>query len=302
MHYGDHQVLKGVDLEVGAGEIFGFLGPNGAGKTTTIEILEGYRKRSSGEVEVLGSDPGQPSRGWRERIGLVLQECQLDPLLTVSEILELYSSFYRRPRDIGELIALVGLEGRENQRLGRLSGGQQRRADVALALVGDPELIFLDEPTTGFDPTARRDAWKMIKGLKAIGKTVLLTTHYMEEAQALADTVAIIRGGEIVARGTPDEIVGAGARRATICFRESGEATADAVRTVVGLPVHTDGGRLTIEAQDTQPTLLALLSWADRHQLALEALEVRRPTLEDTFLELTGGEGEPAGGADERHA
>ncbi len=216
--YGDREVLRGLDLEVSHGEIFGFLGPNGAGKTTTIEILEGYRPRDGGEVEVLGRDPAQPTREWRDRIGLVLQQCELNPLLTVSETLKLFSSFYRTPRPIGEVIELAGLQGREGSRLATLSGGQRRRADVAVALIGDPDLIFLDEPTTGFDPAARRDAWRMIESLKQIGKTVLLTTHYMEEAQNLSDRVAIIRAGEIVAEGKPDELGGTQTMRTRVSF------------------------------------------------------------------------------------
>ncbi|MDQ6606858.1 MAG: ABC transporter ATP-binding protein [Actinomycetota bacterium] len=287
MRYGDVEVLKGIDLEVASGEILGFLGPNGAGKTTTIEILEGYRQRTAGEVSVLGVDPDHPTRAWRDRIGLVLQECELDPLLTVRETLRLYSAFYRSPRPIDEVISLVGLTGREKSRLGALSGGQRRRADVAVALVGDPDLIFLDEPTTGFDPTARREAWNTIEELKQLGKTVLLTTHYMEEAQHLADRVAIIRGGEIVVEGRPDEIVGEGNRQAIISFRAPAGVAPDRIAAVAELPVTADGARVVLESDDAQAVLHQLTAWADREQLALEAIEVRRPSLEDVFLELT---------------
>ena len=188
------------------GEVFAFLGPNGAGKTTTVEILEGYRKRSGGEVSVLGEDPQRGGRAWRERIGIVLQSCRLDPYLTVRESLGLYAGYYRAPRPVDEVIELVGLDGKADARARRLSGGQQRRLDVGMALIGDPELLFLDEPTTGFDPSARRQAWETIAGLRDLGKTVFLTTHYMDEAQRLADRVMIIAGGEIVAAGTPEDL------------------------------------------------------------------------------------------------
>ena len=202
--YGEHEAVSGIDFEVGSGEVFGFLGPNGAGKTTTIEILEGYRERSAGEVEVLGVDPGEPTREWRSRVGLVLQECELDPLLTVREAVSLFATFYPAPRPVGETIELTGLAEKREARIGSLSGGQKRRVDVAIGIIGDPDLIFLDEPTTGFDPTARRDAWNMIEGLKALGKTVFLTTHYMDEAEHLADRVAILREGRIVAQGADE--------------------------------------------------------------------------------------------------
>jgi ABC-2 type transport system ATP-binding protein len=193
--YGPNEAVRRIDFEVRRGEVFGFLGPNGAGKTTTIEILEGYRERTAGEVSVLGSDPGNPTREWRQRIGLVLQECELDPLLTVRETMTQFSSFYPKPRGVDETIEMVGLAGKRDARVGSLSGGQRRRLDVGVGIIGDPELLFLDEPTTGFDPSARRDAWNMIEGLRALGTTILLTTHYMDEAQHLADTVVILREG-----------------------------------------------------------------------------------------------------------
>src|SRR5919204_5148479 len=206
--YGDTEAVRGIDFEVRAGEIFGFLGPNGAGKSTTIEILEGYRPRSAGDVWVLGTDPGQPTRAWRDRIGLVLQESELEPTLTVRETLTMFAGYYSSPRPVDSTIDLVGLSDKRDARVGSLSGGQRRRADVAVAIVGDPDLIFLDEPTTGFDPSARREAWNMIEGLKGLGKTIFLTTHYMDEAQHLADRVAILARGRIVAEGHPDELGG----------------------------------------------------------------------------------------------
>src|ERR1700685_937822 len=204
--YGDHEAVRGIDLEIYRGEIFAFLGPNGAGKTTTVEILEGFRKASGGEVEVLGEDPGRAPASWRARIGIVLQDSEAEPGLTVRECLELYAGYYPAPRDVDETVALVDLAGQADRRGSALSGGQRRRLDVALALIGDPELIFLDEPTTGFDPAARRAAWEVIAGLRDLGKTIFLTTHYMEEAEWLADRIAVIAAGEIVAQGTPQTL------------------------------------------------------------------------------------------------
>ncbi len=217
--YGDFEAVKGIDLEVSAGEIFAFLGPNGAGKTTTVEILEGYRARNAGEVSILGLDPSSPSRSWRERIGIVLQECRLTPELTVTEAVEQYAGYYSTARDVAETVGLVGLTGKADVRTSKLSGGQQRRLDVALALVGDPELLFLDEPTTGFDPAARRSAWDVIASLRELGKTIFLTTHYMDEAQALADRVAILAAGRIVAEGPPDQLGDREERATEVSFR-----------------------------------------------------------------------------------
>jgi ABC-2 type transport system ATP-binding protein len=268
MNYGEVEAVRGIDLEVMPGEVFAFLGPNGAGKTTTVEILEGYRKRSGGEVSVLGEDPQRAGRAWRERIGIVLQSGRLDPYLTVRESLALYAGYYRAPRPVDEVIALVGLEEKADARARKLSGGQQRRLDVGMALVGDPELLFLDEPTTGFDPSARRQAWDVIAGLRDLGKTVFLTTHYMDEAQRLADRVTIIAGGEIVARGTPEDLGEREAGAATIRYRRDGEEVA---------------------LQTTTParTLHDLTGEALARGEELEGLEVTRPSLEDVYLDLT---------------
>ena len=271
--YGGFEAVRGIDLEVRRGEVFAFLGPNGAGKTTTVEILEGYRKRSGGEVSVLGEDPERAGRAWRERIGIVLQSCRLDPYLTVRESLELYAGYYRAPRPVDETIELVGLGAKADARTGGLSGGQQRRLDVGMALVGDPELLFLDEPTTGFDPSARRQAWEAIAGLRDLGKTVFLTTHYMDEAQYLADRVTIIGRGEIVASGTPEDLGDRESLPTTISYRLDGEEVAVETTTPV-VDLHELTARAVAEG------------------LELEALEVTRPNLEDIYLSLTSEDGE----------
>jgi ABC-2 type transport system ATP-binding protein len=268
MSYGRNHAVRGIDLTVERGEVFAFLGPNGAGKTTTVEILEGYRRRSGGEVEVLGADPQRAGREWRERIGIVLQSSRLDPYLTVRESLELFAGYYRAPLAVEEVIALVGLDGKADERARKLSGGQQRRLDVGLALIGDPELLFLDEPTTGFDPSARRQFWEVIAGLRELGKTIFLTTHYMDEAQRLADRVTIIAAGRIVARGTPEELGSRDARTTTIRYR-------------------TDGREISLETTDPVKTLNELTAAALANGEELEGLEVTRPTLEDVYLELT---------------
>jgi ABC-2 type transport system ATP-binding protein len=283
------EAVRGIDFEVKAGEVFGFLGPNGAGKTTTIEILEGYRERSAGQVSVLGTDPGRPTREWRDRIGLVLQECELNPLLTVTETLDLYATFYSEPVPVEKAAELVGLGDRGGARAGALSGGQRRRLDVAVALIGDPDLLFLDEPTTGFDPSARREAWNMIEGLRELGKTVLLTTHYMDEAQHLSDRVAILRDGEIVASGRPDELSPGGDTTTIVSFELPGGVSAEALRSLLGQPVEISGKLVTVRSGNAQRTLYALTSWAEKTSIQLAGLEARRPSLEDTFLELTGG-------------
>jgi ABC-2 type transport system ATP-binding protein len=263
--YGGTEAVRGIDFEIATGEVFGLLGPNGAGKTTTIEILEGYRDRSGGEVEVLGVDPQQAGRAWREKLGVVLQSSSLYPILTVRESVRTFAGYYERPRGVDEVVDLVGLREKADARVRSLSGGQKRRLDLALALVGDPELIFLDEPTTGFDPGARRTAWETIRNLRSLGKTILLTTHYLDEAEQLADRVAVLRAGEIVREGKPSELTGASAQT-EIRFRRNGE--------------------VVVERTDT-PTrrLQELIQEAGGAEL--ERLEVRRPTLEDVYLELT---------------
>jgi ABC-2 type transport system ATP-binding protein len=268
MSYGATEAVRGIDLEVMPGEVFAFLGPNGSGKTSTVEILEGYRKRSGGEVSVLGVDPERGGREWRERIGIVLQSNRLDPYLTVRESLGLYAGYFRAPRPVEEVIALVGLEGKAEDRASKLSGGQQRRLDVGMALIGDPELLFLDEPTTGFDPSARRQFWDVIAGLRELGKTVFLTTHYMEEAQRLADRVTIIAAGEIVARGTPEDLGDRDHQAATIRYR-------------------AEGREIAVETTTLVKTLHELTGAALEKGEELEGLEVRRPSLEDVYLELT---------------
>ncbi len=288
--YGDFEAVRGIDFEVAVGEVFGFLGPNGAGKTTTIEILEGYRARSEGRVAVLGVDPGAPTRAWRERVGLVLQECELEPLLTVREVIELFASFYSSPRPVDATIDLVGLGDKRRARIGSLSGGQKRRVDVAVGLIGDPDLIFLDEPTTGFDPTARREAWNMIEGLKELGKTVFLTTHYMDEAQHLADRVAILRGGEIVAQGPTAQLGEDLGRRAVISFGLGNGLAVGEIRSLLDAPVEIAGNGVSIETEDPQADLYRLLSLAAERRAVLEDIEVRRPSLEDIFLDLTSEE------------
>jgi ABC-2 type transport system ATP-binding protein len=282
--YGGTEAVRGIDLEVAAGEVFAFLGPNGAGKTTTVEILEGYRARSGGEVTVLGEDPEHAGREWRERIGIVLQSCRLDPYLTVRESLGLYAGYYRAPRPIDEVIELVGLGEKADERASRLSGGQQRRLDVGMALIGDPELLFLDEPTTGFDPSARRQAWDVIAGLRDLGKTVFLTTHYMDEAQRLADRVTIIAAGEIVARGTPEDLGDRENQPATIRFRlPAGVGPAD----LPGDGVAAADGEFVLSTTTPVATLNELTGWALGRGLDLDGLEVTRPSLEDIYLQLT---------------
>jgi ABC-2 type transport system ATP-binding protein len=265
--YGETEAVRGISFEVERGEVFGLLGPNGAGKTTTVEILEGYRKRSAGHVAVLGRDPETRDLELRKRVGIVLQSTGFYTRATVRESVELMAAVYPHPRDPAETIALVGLEGKQDERVARLSGGQQRRLDLALALAGDPELIFLDEPTTGFDPAARRAAWEVVRALKALGKTVLLTTHYLDEAQSLADRVAIVKDGRIVAAGPPSELSQARSRYLVAYDR--------------------DGRREELETDDPTELLHRLTGDALARGERVENLSVSRPTLEDIYLELT---------------
>lgn len=266
--YDGVEALRGIDFEVAEGEVFGLLGPNGAGKTTTVEILEGYRQRDGGEASVLGHDPGAAPRALRERIGVVLQHSELSPQLTVRETHLLFAGYYAKPRDVDEVVELVGLTEKRDARVKTLSGGQKRRLDLGVALVGDPDLVFLDEPTTGFDPAARRSALEMILSLRALGKTILLTTHYLDEAQHLADRVAVIRAGQIVALGTPAELIGSGGTT-EIRYREGGE-------------------QVVVETAEPTRVLHELTAEAVATGRELDHLEVRRPTLEDVYLDLVG--------------
>jgi ABC-2 type transport system ATP-binding protein len=261
--------VRGIDFRVARGEVFGLLGPNGAGKTTTVEILEGYRERSAGTVSVLGEDPARRGRQLRARVGIVLQSCGMYPRLTAREALEHWAGLYPHPRDVDEVSALAGLQGKESTRVNALSGGQQRRLDFALALIGDPELIFLDEPTTGFDPAARRAAWEAIRSLRDLGKTVLLTTHYLDEAQELADRVAIIKDGRILAEGAPGELGDGGGARYRVSYRNG------------------TGEVVTTQTDDPTTLLHELTSRALEHGGRLEDLSVTRPSLEEVYLELT---------------
>jgi ABC-2 type transport system ATP-binding protein len=282
MAYGDTEVVHGIDLTVRRGEIFAVLGPNGAGKTTTIEILEGFRRRSGGDATVLGEDPQHAGPEWRERVGVVLQSSSPEAELTVSETLDLYGGFYRRPVPAARLLELCGLAEQAKVRNKRLSGGQQRRLDVALALVGNPELLFLDEPTTGFDPAARRAAWEMIAGLKSLGTTIVLTTHYLEEAEYLADRIAVIREGRIVAEGSPASLGGRDALPTEITFRlPAGSATPPSAS------IDPDHGCYRLRTEDATSALYDLTSWAVEHDHSLVDIEVHRPALEDVYLRLT---------------
>ena len=282
--YGDVEAVRGVDLHVDEGEVFALLGPNGAGKTTTVEILEGHRKRTSGDVDVLGFDPGKGQRAYKQRIGIVLQETGVEPFLTVAEVIDLYRGYYPHPRPLDEVIEVVGLTEKRDSRVNKLSGGQKRRLDVAVGLAGDPDLLFLDEPTTGFDPSARRNAWEVIKNLVGLGKTVFLTTHYMDEAQYLAGRVAIIVDGRIVAEGPPDSLSGPVAAATTIEFRlrEGPDLPGDLVSGMTLIE-----GRQRISTQEPMRVLHALTGWALDNDTELEGLTVSRPSLEDVYLELT---------------
>ena len=265
--YGPVEAVRGLSFEVERGEVFGLLGPNGAGKTTTVEILEGYRRRSAGDVRVLGHDPASRDRDLQQRVGIVLQSSGFYPRVTVREAVQHFGKAYDRPRDADETIQLVGLSEKADARTRELSGGQRRRLDLALALVGDPELVFLDEPTTGFDPAARRTAWGVVRALKELGKTVLLTTHYLDEAQELADRVAIVKEGRIVAEGPPDQL-GPSSSRYRISYL-------------------SDGNRVELQTDDPTELLHRLTRDAIARGERLDGLEVTRPTLEEVYLELT---------------
>ncbi|MFI5754605.1 ABC transporter ATP-binding protein [Streptomyces sp. NPDC051569] len=285
--YGDHEAVGGVSFSVERGEIFALLGPNGAGKTTTLEILEGFRSRDGGTVEVLGRDPGRraDSRWLRRQIGLVLQDIAVEPYLTVRETIARNAGYYPCPRDVGEVIDLVGLTEKKGAKVKDLSGGQKRRLDLALGMIGDPQLLFLDEPTTGFDPSARRGAWDVVRNLRDAGTTIMLTTHYMDEAQALADNVAVIAAGRIVAEGTPATIGGRDSARTRISFAmPAGAVASDLPLTVTAI----EAGTVTAEVDDSTAALHELTGWALRRDTPLERLTVDRPSLEDVYLSLTG--------------
>jgi ABC-2 type transport system ATP-binding protein len=282
--YADIEAVAGVDLSVRTGEVFALLGPNGAGKTTIVEILEGYRQRTAGQVTVLGHDPAERELGLRERVGIVLQSTGIDPFLTVRETIQMYGGYYPSQRPTDEVIEVVGLVEKRDTRVNKLSGGQQRRLDLAIALAGDPELLFMDEPTTGFDPGARRNAWGVLKNLVTLGKTVFLTTHYMDEAQYLADRVAVISKGEIVALGPPDTIGDRHLAETVIRFRVPQD------RGAVPLEGVQDGDTVEIRTHDPTKALHELTEWALERSVSLDGLTVTRPSLEDVYLELTGQE------------
>ena len=284
--YGSVQALRGVTFSVAEGEVFALLGPNGAGKTTTVEILEGFRRRDGGKASVLGFDPAGGDLRLKEQLGIVLQSSGLDPYLTVAETVNMFRGYFPKPRALDDVITLVGLEDKCNERVTRLSGGQKRRLDVAIALAGDPRLLFLDEPTTGFDPGARRNAWEVIKGLAQLGKTIFLTSHSMDEVQYLADRVVIITAGKIVAEGTPDTLAGREKAAALIRFRKPDGA---GLPDTIAAAVKADGEFVELQTQDPTRTLYELTSWAVQRGVTLDGLEVTRPSLEDVYLQITEG-------------
>jgi ABC-2 type transport system ATP-binding protein len=288
MSYDGFEAVRGIHLRVRRGEVFAFLGPNGAGKTTTVEIMEGYRRRTDGSVSVLGEDPESGGVSWRSRIGVVLQESEPERDLTVSECLRLFAGYFPASRDLAETLSLVGLAERADATASRLSGGQRRRLDVAMALIGDPELVFLDEPTTGFDPSARRAAWEMISGLRSTGVTVFLTTHYMEEAEHLADRVAVIAAGRIVAEGSPATLGGRAQAEAEIRFSVPLETRLEELPAEVQQAIaDREGGQVVLRAASPLALLGHLVSWAQTRRVDLPDLEIRRPSLEDMYMRLT---------------
>ncbi|MDH2426215.1 ABC transporter ATP-binding protein [Sphaerisporangium sp. TRM90804] len=295
--YGSVRAVDGVSFTVESGEVFALLGPNGAGKTTALEILEGHRERDGGTVSVLGFDPATGGRAYRERIGIVLQEAGFEEEFSVSETVRLYAGFYPRRRGADEVIEQVGLTDKRDARVRTLSGGQRRRLDLALGLVGCPELLFLDEPTTGFDPRARHRAWESIAGLRLLGTTILLTTHYMEEAQHLADRVAVLREGRLVAVGSPGTIGGARARGSVLAFRLPPDAAVADLPTLTG-EIHADGPAVTVRTSRPEQDMHTLTGWALDRGAELTSLTLSRPTLEEVYLELTGEEGACGGAGD----
>ena len=286
--YGDRERLHGISFEVRAGEILGFLGTNGAGKTTTIEILEGYRPYNGGSVSVLGVDPAHATRAWRNRIGLVLQECELDPVYTVAETVTIFSRYFNRATDVAATIEAVGLSSKAKDRVGQLSGGQKRRLDVAVGLVGDPEILFLDEPTTGLDPIARREMWTMIEGLRDAGKTIFLTTHYMDEAEHLADRIIILRDGEIAAQGTAEELSATLGHQTAVTFDAVADLDPEDLRIALDRHVTVRDGVVHFETSDVQRDLEALLGWARERHVTLGNLQAVQPSLDEVFVQLAG--------------
>lgn len=282
--YGSVHAVRGIDLTVGRGEVFAMLGPNGAGKTTTVEILEGYRKADAGEIKVLGYDPAAGHRALRERIGIVLQETGVEPFLTVEEAVSLYRGYYPHPRPTEEILSVVGLQEKRDSRVNKLSGGQKRRLDMAIGLAGDPDLLFLDEPTTGFDPSARRNAWDVVRNLASLGKTIMLTTHYMDEAEALADRAAIIVGGEIVAEGPPGTLRGSMPDATRIGF-----TLPAGISPPAGLGAVENGDGFKITTTEPVRSLHELTGWALSSGVELAGIDVNKPSLEEVYLDLTKG-------------